>query len=61
MKSRMDQAQFQRYCREQNLSAETRDLLARMRNSPPARHVRGRVGNRIRVLPQSKNGSGYPV
>jgi len=45
MNTIMDQAQFQHYCRQHTINAETCDLLARIRNSPPARRVRGRVGN----------------
>ncbi len=36
MNTRMDQAQFQHYCREQHFTAQTQDLLARLRHSPPA-------------------------
>jgi hypothetical protein len=39
MNTRMDQAQFQHYCREQHFTAQTQDLLARLRHSPPARRV----------------------
>lgn len=56
MKTRMDQAQFQHYCREQSFTAETRDLLARIRNSPPVRRVRGRVGNISGFFPSRKMG-----
>ncbi len=56
MKSLMDQTQFQHYCREQSYTAETRDLLARMRHSPPARRVRGRAGNVSGFFPSRKMG-----
>lgn len=56
METRMDQAQFQHYCREQNLTAEARDLLARLRHSPPARRVQGRAGNMSGFFPSRKMG-----
>ena len=56
MKTRMDQAQFQHYCREQHFTAQTQDLLARLRHSPPARRVQGRRGNVSGFFPSRKMG-----
>ena len=61
MKTRMDQAQFQHYCREQHFTAQTQDLLARLRHSPPARRVEATKGEPVRFLSQPKNGRGDPV
>ena len=41
----LNPSQFQQWCRERELPAETVDLIARIRYSPPARHVQGRAGN----------------
>lgn len=38
-------SQFQRYCSEQQLRAETIDFLSRVRQSDPVRRVQGRAGN----------------
>jgi putative transposase len=56
MNTVMDQTQFQHYCRQHNLNAETCDLLARIRNSPPVRRVRGRAGNVSGFFPSRKMG-----
>lgn len=56
MKTRMDQAQFQHYCREQHFTAQTQDLLARLRYSQPARRVQGRRGNLSGFFPSRKMG-----
>ena len=61
MKTRMDQAQFQHYCREQHFTAQTQDLLARLRHSPPARRVEATKRERVRLFSQPKNGRGDPV
>lgn len=58
MNARMDQTQFQHYCHQQNLTAETCDLLARLRNSPPVRSVQGRAGNISGFFPSRKMGVG---
>lgn len=56
MNTLMDPAQFQHYCRQYGLTASTCDLLARIRNSPPARRVRGRAGNVSGFFPSRKMG-----
>ncbi|GCE29333.1 transposase [Dictyobacter alpinus] len=56
MKTRMDQAQFQHYCRELHFTEETQDLLARLRHSPPVRRVQGRRGNVSGFFPSRKMG-----
>jgi putative transposase len=56
MKTRMDQAEFQHYCRELHFTAQTQDLLARLRHSPPARRVQGRRGNMSGFFPSRKMG-----
>jgi len=57
----MDLAEFQHYCREQHFTAQTQDLLARLRHSPPARRVEATKGEPVRFLSQPKNGRGDPV
>ena len=61
MNTRMDQAQFQHYCSEQHFTAQTQDLLARLRHSPPARRVEATKRERVWLLSQPKNGCGDPV
>jgi len=61
MKTPMDQAQFQHYCYEQHFTAQTQDLLARLRHSPPARRVEATKRECVRLLSQPKNGRGDPV
>ncbi len=56
MKTLMDQAEFQHYCREQHFTAQTQDLLARLRHPPPARRVQGRRGNLSGFFPSRKMG-----
>lgn len=54
--SKLAPEQFQRYCREHNLAAETIDLLARIRFSQPVRRVQGRAGNVRGLYPSKKMG-----
>src|SRR5262249_11179746 len=54
--SKLTGLQFQHYCREHYLSAETIDLLARIRFSQPARRVQGRAGNVRGLYPSKKMG-----
>jgi putative transposase len=49
-------AQFQQWCRTRQFSAETVDLIARIRFSPPARRVKGRAGNVCGTYPSRKMG-----
>lgn len=52
----MNSAQFQQWCRTRQFSAETVDLIARIRFSPPARRVQGRAGNVCGTYPSRKMG-----
>jgi len=52
----LNSSQFQQWCREHQLSAETVDLIARIRFSPPARRVQGRSGNVSGTYPSRKMG-----
>ena len=58
----LSSSQFQQWCREHELSAETVDLVARIRFSPPARRVQGRAGNMYGNYPSRKMGvAGYEM
>ncbi len=48
--------QFQQWCRDLHLPAETVDLIAHIRFSPPARRVQGRAGNMSGLFPSKKMG-----
>lgn len=48
--------QFQQYCRDQGISAESCDLIARIRLSQPVRRVQGRAGNVSGFYPSKKMG-----
>src|SRR6266702_353066 len=47
---------FQQWCRARQFSGKTCDLIARIRFSPPARRVQGRVGNVCGTYPSRKMG-----
>ncbi|MFB2833302.1 hypothetical protein [Floridanema evergladense] len=57
----MNSTEFQKWCEQLQLVAQTRDLIARIRAAPPERHVQGRAGNSTRHLPQPKNGSHHSI
>ena len=52
----MNPAEFQRWCQALQLPAESVDLIARIRFSPPARRVQGRAGNVSGTFPSHKMG-----
>ncbi len=52
----LNPSQFQQWCRARRFSAETVDLVARIRFSPPARRVQGRAGNVCGTYPSRKMG-----
>lgn len=52
----LNPSQFQQWCRALALSAETIDLIARIRFSPPVRRVQGRAGNVHGTYPSRKMG-----
>jgi putative transposase len=49
-------SQFHQWCEALHLSAQTVDLIARIRFSPPARRVQGRAGNVSGTYPSRKMG-----
>jgi len=52
----LNPSQFQQLCRARQFSAETVDLIARIRFSPPARRVQGHAGNVCGTYPSRKMG-----
>jgi len=44
MSNTLNLVQFQHYCRDQGISTESCDLIARIRLSQPVRRVQGRAG-----------------
>lgn len=56
MSNTLNLVQFQRYCRDQGISAESCDLIARIRLSQPVRRVQGRAGNVSGFYPSKKMG-----
>ncbi len=52
----MNPAEFQRWCQALHLPAETVDVIARIRFSPPARRTQGRAGNVSGFFPSRKMG-----
>jgi putative transposase len=49
-------SEFHQWCHKLQLPAATCDLIARIRFSPPARRVQGRVGNVSGFYPSRKMG-----
>src|SRR5579859_3457661 len=49
-------SEFQQWCKTLRLSAETSDLIARIRFSTPSRRVQGRAGNVSGTYPSHKMG-----
>ena len=52
----MSLEEFQRWCEALHLPAETVDLMARSRFSPPARRTQERAGNEAGIFPSRKMG-----
>lgn len=52
----MNSNEFSHWCRQQNYSTQTVDLIAGIRSSPPSRRVQGRTKNVSGVYPSRKMG-----
>ena len=52
----MNSNEFSHWCRQQNYSTQTIDLIAAIRSSPPSRRVQGRTKNVSGVYPSRKMG-----
>ena len=52
----MNSNEFEHWCRQQNYSTQTGDLIAGIRSSPPSRRVQGRTKNVSGVYPSRKMG-----
>ena len=52
----MNSNEFEHWCRQQNYSTQTVDLIAGIRSSPPSRRVQGRTKNVSGVYPSRKMG-----
>jgi hypothetical protein len=56
----MKTSTFEQWCDRLQLPTATRDFLAHLRSSPPARRVQGRLFNVWNVC-QPENGREYPI
>ena len=52
----MNPSEFDQWCSQQQLTAQTKDLIATIRSAPPSRRVQGRAKNVSGVYPSRKMG-----